>query len=403
MKHFINRIADVFVGEIKTIFKDEGVMMFVILVPIFYPLLYSWIYNNELPHEVEVVVVDQSKGNLSRQMIRDIDASSDVHVVAFANDLAEARSMVGRHEAYGVVLFPSDFDRKVGRMEQSTVLVYTDMSYMLAYKAIYQTLTTVSLELGNEVKRSLMGAYTSRDEELSLTPIEVHDVPMFNPQGGYGSFILPPVLILIIQQTMLLGVGLTSGTYAERRRQGLSTMNCGLGLCEYEFLPRAVCYLMIYAVAAAYLVFAVPHFFSFLQLAQPQDLIWFIVPLLFSCVAFASLFSCLIKRREEVMIMVVFTSVPFLMLSGVSWPQSNIPAFWKTFSYLIPSTFGIQGFVKLNSLGATRSMVMPEYTALWIQTAIYGVLAFVANKWSWRNNSAKTASNETLIDSHIGD
>jgi len=304
-------------------------------------------------------------------------------VVAYAADLSEAREMVGRREAYGAVLFPADFARNLGRMEQSTVLVYTDMSYMLAYKAIYQTVTAVSLDIGDDVKRSLAGAYTARDEELSLAPIEVEGVPMFNPSAGYGSFVLPPVLMLIIQQTMLLGIGLTAGTQAERRGRGELPATSGIGSCAFEFLPRAICYLLIYAVSSAYLAVAVPRMFSFLQLAQPLRLAWFLLPYLLSCVFFASATMTFVRKREEVMILVVFTSVPFLMLSGVSWPQSNIPAFWKAVSCLIPSTFGIQGFVKLNSMGATPQQVMPEYVALWLQTAVYFLVSIAANLFVW--------------------
>lgn len=384
MRRLLYRVLDMCAEEMRTIFKDEGVLVFIILVPLFYPLLYSWIYNNEMPHEVGVVIVDQSKSELSRRFARAIDASPDVSVVGYAADLGEARDMVGRHEAYGVVLFPTDFARNLGRMEQSPVLVYTDMSYMLAYKAIYQTATAVSLQIGDDVKRSLAGAYTSRDEELSLAPVEVRDVPIFNPAGGYGSFILPPVIMLIIQQTMLLGIGMTAGTYAERRLRGEDPTPSGIGSCAFEFLPRAICYLLIYAVTSAYLVMAVPHMFSFLQLAQPARLAWFLLPYLLSCVFFASTVMTFVRRREEVMIVVVFTSVPFLMLSGVSWPQSNIPDFWRAFSCLIPSTFGIQGFVKLNSMGASPEQVVPEYTALWIQTVVYLFLALAANLLTWK-------------------
>ena len=61
-------------------FKDEGVLIFFIIVPLIYPLLYSWIYNNETVHEVPVAVVDQSHTSLSRQFIRMCDASADVKV-----------------------------------------------------------------------------------------------------------------------------------------------------------------------------------------------------------------------------------------------------------------------------------------------------------------------------------
>ena len=46
--------------ELRNVFKDAGVMIFFFLVPFVYPLLYSFIYNNEVVHEAKMVVVDQS-------------------------------------------------------------------------------------------------------------------------------------------------------------------------------------------------------------------------------------------------------------------------------------------------------------------------------------------------------
>ena len=53
--------------EMRQVFRDEGVLIFFIIVPLAYPLLYSWIYNNETVHEVPVVVVDDSHSSLSRR------------------------------------------------------------------------------------------------------------------------------------------------------------------------------------------------------------------------------------------------------------------------------------------------------------------------------------------------
>lgn len=71
------------------------------------------------------------------------------------------------------------------------------------------------------------------------------------------------------------------------------------------------------------------------------------------------------------MLLVVFTSVPFLFLSGVSWPKEGIPGAWQTIGWLIPSTFGIRGFVRMNAMGATIQDIQVEYNALWAQVVFY--------------------------------
>ena len=90
------------------------------------------------------------------------------------------------------------------------------------------------------------------------------------------------------------------------------------------------------------------------------------------------------------MLLVVFTSVPFLFLSGISWPKSNVPEFWQYISWLAPSSFGIQGFVKLNTLGATFSDILPEIKGLWAQTVVYGALASLVTYWQVKGSKPET-------------
>ena len=81
--------------------------------------------------------------------------------------------------------------------------------------------------------------------------------------------------------------------------------------------------------------------------------------------------SCLVRHRENVMLLVVFTSVPFLFLTGVSWPQSSIPGVWEGIAWLIPSTFGVRGFLRLSSMGGTFADIRTEVLALWLQAIVY--------------------------------
>ena len=252
-----NRLEDaayVWRQEMKQVLHDEGVLIFCVIVPLVYPLLYSWIYNNEVVHEVPVVVVDQSHSQLSRQFIRMVDASPDVRVLSYAADLDDAQSLVSRQVAKGIYLIPTDFATRLNRMEQGVVSVYCDMSLMLTYKAIYQTAVAVTQAMGAEIQTKLSGNYTVREDLITTRPLDFEDVPIFNPAGGYGNFIIPAVLMLILQQTLILGIGLAAGTARERNRYSdLVPINSCYGGIYRVVWGKALCYLMIYAVMAAYL------------------------------------------------------------------------------------------------------------------------------------------------------
>ena len=358
--------------ELRQVLRDEGVLLFCIVVPLIYPLLYSWVYNNENIREVPVVVVDQSHSALSRQFIRMCDASSEVHVVSYAVDLDDAQSLVSRQIVKGIYLIPEDFATRVNRMQQATVSVYCDMALMLTYKAIYQTAMAVSQQMGAEIQTKLSGNYTAREDLITTSPLDVEEVAMFNPQAGYGTAVLPAVLMLIIQQTLALGIGLAAGTARERNRYGdLVPIHPSYGGIGRIISGKTLCYLMVYAIMTTYLTIVVPKMFHFIHIATWQDLSLLLIPYLLACVFFGMTVSCLVRFRENVILLVVFVSLPLLFLTGVSWPQTSIPGYLQGVSWLFPSTFGVRAYLRLNSMGASVADVSSELRCLWIQVAAY--------------------------------
>ncbi len=372
IKEGLHDMSIIWANEMKMTVKDEAVLIFFLLASTIYPFLYSWIYNNEVVREVPVAVVDYSHSAESRKFIRLCNASPDVKVAYHCTSLAEAKDLVGRQKAKGVLYFPSDFDTNICRGEQAHVSVFCDMSLMLTYKAIYQTAQAVSSQMGSEIQLASSTGFTDRDDEVTVRPLEFDEVSIFNPTGGYGSFLLPAVLILVIQQTLLLGIGLAAGTNRENNRYGelIPIDQHYRGLFRIV-MGKALCYFMIYALVAAYLTMILPSLFHFPLLGSLRSLIGLMVPYILACIFFGITLSCLVRYRENVMLLVVVTSLPFLFLSGISWPSEGIPAFWKGISWLLPSTFGVKGYIAVNSMGATLQDISQEYFALWAQSLIY--------------------------------
>ena len=367
--------------ELKSVFKDQGVLIFFFLVPLAYPILYAFIYTNETVREVPVAVVDLSHSSLSRKFLRDVDASADLHIVAYCSDLEEAKEIMRQKGAYGTIYIPEHFSDDIVKGIQTQVQIYCDMSGLLYYKALLSTCTDVSLEMNKRIKISRLGNTTDRQDEVGTQPLEYENVALFNPQNGFASFLIPAVLILIIQQTLLLGIGLAAGTARENNRfRDLVPLNKRYHGTLRIVLSKSLVYFMIYMLMGTYILCAVPRMFSLVQIAQPDVLFAFLIPYLLACIFFAMTASIAIRNRETCMLIFVFTSLPLLFISGISWPGAAVPSFWKYVSWLFPSTFGINGFVRINSMGATLQEVLFEYRALWLQTGVY----FLTTSWVYR-------------------
>lgn len=364
--------------ELKNVFKDSGVMIFFFLVPFVYPLLYAFIYNNEVMHDAKMVVVDQSDSYLSRQYIRKVDGTADVKVVAVCADMEEAKRMMDKKEAYGILYFPSEFSKNIHQGKQATVSLYCDMSALLFYKAFLLATTEVSLEIGKEVRAQNNPSSTLEQEKITINPIPYESVAIFNSQNGFASFLVPAILILVIQQTLILGIGMLGGTAREKNRfHSLVPISRHFNGTLRIVFGKSLTYLLLYVVVCIWALAVVPKLFSLPQVGEPWTVMYFVLPYLFASIFLSMTLSGFMTSRESPMLVFVFTSVILLFISGVSWPKEAIPPFWKAVGYLFPSTPGIQGFIRINTSGATLNEVAHEYHTLWIQAGVYFITACI--------------------------
>lgn len=368
--------------EIQSTFRDQGVLIFFVLVPLVYPLIYAFIYTNETIREVPAVVVDNSRSALSREYLRKVDATPDVNIVSYCADMEEAKQMLKERKAYGIIYIPADFSSNIARGKQTQVSLFCDMSGLLYYKALLLANTNVSLDMNADIKMQRAGNTTERQDEITAYPIEYEDVALYNPTNGFAAFLIPAVLMLIIQQTLLLGIGLSAGTAREHNRfKDLVPINRHYNGTLRIVMGKGLSYFMVYVLVSAYVLCVVPWIFKLNQIGIPGVLPLFTLPYLAACIFFAMTASIAIRNRETCMMLFVFTSVPLLFLSGISWPGSAIPAFWRYFSYIFPSTFGINGYVRINSMGATLNEVAFEYHALWLQAGFYFLTTCLVYRW----------------------
>lgn len=377
MKSLLN-IFQIWYHEIGNIFRDKGIMIFILFVPLAYPLLYSYVYTNEVVREVPVAVVDENNSPFSREFLRKMDASPDVRLTARCSDMAQAGELLRRQEVYGIVRIPESFTRDLSRGLQTPVGLYCDMSSMLYYKALLVSATNVSLDVNRNIKVShYVTGSTDRQDEINKMPIDYDYVPFYNPQSGFAAFLIPPVLMLIIQQTLLLGIGMSTGNSRERYMGSVIPFHPWYKNPVHITIGKALPYLTLYIVLAIYMFTVVTDMFILPKLGHYTTFIAFIIPYLLACIFLAMVLSAFVYRREDSILLLVFLSVPMLFLSGLSWPAAAMPEFWKYISYLFPSTFGMNGYVKITAMGASLDDIRTEYMALWLQAGVYFILACI--------------------------
>lgn len=383
MRKAVIDIYYVWINELKLVFKDSAVILLFFVVPFIYPLLYGYIYNNEVVRDAKMVIVDDSHSSQGREFARKMDATPDVKVVAVAANMDEAQEMMRRKDVYGILYIPSDFSKKINTKQQTQVILYSDMSSLLFYKAFMIAATEVSMDMGAEIRINEIGHSTQEQDRVTMQAIDYEWIPFYNTQNGFASFLVPAILVLIIQQTLLLGIGTLVGTHNDDKSFRIASMvRGGKSINSFNLTAgKAFCYSSLYFVISIWVFKVVPYLFGLPQIGDPITIFLFLIPFLLATTFFAMTLSYFVSQREFAMLLFVFTSPLFLFMSGISWPWTALPPALKSLAYIFPSTPGIHAFVKINTMGATLKDVSGEFIILWIHTVFYWIAATLMYRW----------------------
>jgi ABC-2 type transport system permease protein len=387
MKKTLKDLYWVMTNELWHIFRDKGVILIFFVAGIAYPLLYNGIYNNESIYEIPIAVVDQSNSAQSGKFLKKLNATQEVKISKRCLNMEEAKALFMEGKVHGIVFIPSDYHLKLARMEQATISIYNDMSSFLYYKGLMMATNYTMLdELRSiQINRYNAAGIGGEQAEQLVEAIPGNDVALYNPGGGFASFLLPALLILIIHQTLFFGIGMMAGTAREESRTHSQIPDHlhGKGIYKVVF-GKAFAYFLLYIPITAYIVGFIPKFFNLPHIGNIWTLFSFMVPFLLAAIFFSMTVSVFVKNRETGLITFLFFTVILLFLSGFSWPRQNMPDVWRWISYLFPSTHGVQGYIKINTLGANLSQVRFEYIQLWLQVGFYLLTASVSLKESPR-------------------
>lgn len=372
-------ILQIWKQEYSHIFSDTGILLVFFAVQLVYPFIYPLPYQKEVLKDVPVAVVDLDHSRISRKLTRMLDANEYLQVKQKPLNLNEAQTALLNGAVNGIFVIPGNFNRSVLRGEQAHVSIYADASYFLIYRQVvtgaYQTCATLSA--GIEIKRMRARGRILKQVQAARDPLPLLSITLFNPSGGYASYVVPAVLILILQQSLLVGIGMIGGTARETGRIKVDKSSTVGASAVAMVLGKTGAYFSIYAIHAIYFFSILFRVYRFPQRAALLDLLIFILPFLLAVIFLGLSLVNLFHERETAMLCLVFTSIPFLFLAGFSWPVESIPTWIRAISYLLPSTTGIDGFLKMNHMGAGLREVGSQWLIQWGLAGGYFVIASV--------------------------
>ena len=386
--------------ELYNALTDKGTIIIFFVATLIYPLVCGYVYNNEMMYDAPIAVVDNNHSALSRQLIRMLDATSEVHVAYQCMNMEEAKELQKKGKVHGIVNIPQEFSRNIYSGKQATINVFADVTSFFWYRNLATATSYASRTMGYEIEaKNLIARGSTYDDAMrSIRPFIPQEQKLY-AIGGYPTFILPIICIILLQQTILLGIGVLAGKNSERSKfENITPDNIHYRGIFRIIFGRLLAIFILYIPITVYVLIIVPHFFNMPQLySNPLEVLLFVVPFILASILLGMTLSTMFHHRENAIPVFIFMSIPILLMSGLSWPRESMPTFWRDFSFLFPSTSAANGFVRMGTMGASFEQVGKENFVLWILCGVYFITCYVAYKYrltrSWsKQKKAKTHS-----------
>jgi len=391
LRIYWQEFRSVVINEFKSIVSDEGVLLVLVIAPVLYATLYSYAYHNEVVRNVPIAVVDDSQTGSSRKLVDLFDAMPNTFVAYEAEGMEEAKRLFFSRNVYGIVYIPESYEKDLLSGVQTTVPLYVDGSYFLLYRQVFQEIVTALTATGTmvEYQRLVANGINVPQARTVSQPVLYQSHNLFNPYLGYGTYVMPAILIVLIQQTLLIGVGMIGGTW---REFGLYERLRPAGCKRMSTLPivagKTAVYMSLYAVTMTYIFWGHYHMFGYPMNGRPLTVAIFLASYLFASIFLGILLSTLFRYREQSILFLLWTSIPVLLVSGVSYPRQAIPEWLYTLGKIFPSSSAIDGFIRIQDMGASLYDVLPELKVLWSQIIVYGGFACIAIHFTMHRDHA---------------
>jgi ABC-2 type transport system permease protein len=357
--------------EANLIYRDKGMFLLVVIALPLYTLIYSLAYGSEVVRDVPIAIVDDDDSSESRSLIKTFATGPGTMVNYKASNMQEAQELFYSKKISGIVYIPHGFESSIMAGREANIGLILDGSHLLLYRQVLEQITKSTLQHGAmvELSRLIKRDIDPSTAKFIIEPIAINIDNVYNDTLGYGTFVMPSVVMVIIQQTLLIGLAMAGAQRDNKKR-----------ITAKYIIAKVLVYTTIYGINLIFILGFIWNIFGFANIGNTLHVTLFLILYIISTLSLAMLFSQLFHKRESPLMLLLWSSVPVLLLAGVSYPREAFPEWLFDIGRLLPSSSGVNGFIALASRGATLSEIREEVFTLVILTIIYITLTIFINK-----------------------
>lgn len=330
--------------------------------------LMSLVYMNQTIWDLPVAIVDQDHSQTSRQLIRQLDASSKIDTIIYESS-KEAIDDINQRKIFAVITIPTDFENHLLHNRSVTIPAYGDATNRLANGLLQREIMGAYSQILSNYHHQTMrnSGFVDTQIDVILTPIKSETVALFNAGVSFVAITFPGLLVMLIQHSLLIAstrVNITLHTLP----QGKPPFPVFLGSLS-ALLP-------IWLFLSIVLFVLWPWLLGYRQVASILEVLLMTFPFLLAVLGLSKFLTECLRRIEMIYLTLSFLTTPVFYISGTIWPIDAMPTWVQFVSKLLPSTWATNMIAGVNQMGLSFSNIWFNILMLLVLGCFYAGLGF---------------------------
>jgi len=377
----MKEVLQILKREIRNVSKDSSLFLILLLAPILYAFMYGSIYLNKGEEKVRLALIDNDGTKISRTLTEQLNSTPMIEIVPSSN-ISEAQEMMFQGEVQGYFYIQSGFEKNIFSLKQTNVNLVLNASRFLPSSDLLSTATKVCLTVGAGVRKTYFNKQgMGEDEAMKMTnPINMDYRPLYNSGMTYGAFLLPGLLAIILQQTLLIGVAAAFTSEREEKKL-LNLYQISKQNISKMIFGKSLLYFIVFMIFGFF--FSVVNFSVFDVEVRGNYFDLAVVSALFiaTIIVFGMLIGSFFKTKLFAFQVLVFSSYPIFLITGYSMPYQALPRFVQILSDMLPTSPFLKTYISIVQAGGSLSDNLGSVIHLVVLWIVFELLLILRIKY----------------------
>ncbi|HET7134313.1 MAG TPA: ABC transporter permease [Casimicrobiaceae bacterium] len=352
--------------------RDRLTFAMIVGIPIAQVLLFGFAINTD-PKHLPTAFVDYDRTEITRSIA---SALANTRYFAPAGERPDARTadaLLARGEVQFAVVFPAGFTRELLRGERPSLLVAAD--------------ATDPAATGNAIAALLDAGHYALVHDLDgplarlaarPPPFDIDIQRRYNPEGITAYNIVPGLLAVILQLTMVM---MTAFAITRERERGTYEGLLATPVLRSEVMVGKISpYVLVGLVQAGIIVLAARYLFDVPLLGSLGLLATAMMVYIAALLALGYAISTLASNQLQAMQMTFFFFLPTMLLSGFMFPFRGMPQWAQWLGEIFPATHFLRIVRGILLKGNGPSDIAPHVWPIALFLALVSAIAM----WRYR-------------------